>query len=170
MLRIAVQSKGRLYDETMMLLEEAGIKLNIRSLKISTMILHTTVIKDITAYLWSPFNLLLASLHLGPVSYTHLDVYKRQPMDLYQSCFFFLSFILSTHLTSICCFYCCPEKFCFLAMISLSLIHIWDWFSLSARWEYLIVRARTSWHAVLPLFDFFGAYSARLWILIHLLF
>ena len=28
MLRIAVQSKGRLYDETMMLLEEAGIKLN----------------------------------------------------------------------------------------------------------------------------------------------
>ena len=27
MLRIAVQSKGRLYDETMMLLEEAGIKL-----------------------------------------------------------------------------------------------------------------------------------------------
>jgi len=40
------------------------------------------------------------------------------PMDLYQSCFFFLSFILSTHLTSICCFYCCPEKFCFLAMIS----------------------------------------------------
>ena len=29
MLRIAVQSKGRLYDETMMLLEEAGIKLNM---------------------------------------------------------------------------------------------------------------------------------------------
>ena len=28
MLRIAVQSKGRLYDETMMLLEEAGIRLN----------------------------------------------------------------------------------------------------------------------------------------------
>ena len=28
MLRIAVQSKGRLYDETMLLLEEAGIKLN----------------------------------------------------------------------------------------------------------------------------------------------
>lgn len=28
MLRIAVQSKGRLYDETMMLLEEADIKLN----------------------------------------------------------------------------------------------------------------------------------------------
>ncbi len=28
MLRIAIQSKGRLYDETMMLLEEAGIKLN----------------------------------------------------------------------------------------------------------------------------------------------
>lgn len=28
MLRIAVQSKGRLYDETMILLEEAGIKLN----------------------------------------------------------------------------------------------------------------------------------------------
>lgn len=28
MLRIAVQSKGRLYDETMMLLDEAGIKLN----------------------------------------------------------------------------------------------------------------------------------------------
>ena len=28
MLRIAVQSKGRLYDETMTLLEEAGIKLN----------------------------------------------------------------------------------------------------------------------------------------------
>lgn len=28
MLRIAVQSKGRLYDETMMLMEEAGIKLN----------------------------------------------------------------------------------------------------------------------------------------------
>ncbi len=28
MLRIAVQSKGRLYDETMMLLEEAGIQLN----------------------------------------------------------------------------------------------------------------------------------------------
>lgn len=28
MLRIAVQSKGRLYDETMMLLEEVGIKLN----------------------------------------------------------------------------------------------------------------------------------------------
>ncbi|MDR1918288.1 MAG: ATP phosphoribosyltransferase [Tannerellaceae bacterium] len=28
MLRIAVQSKGRLYDETMVLLEEAGIKLN----------------------------------------------------------------------------------------------------------------------------------------------
>lgn len=28
MLRIAVQSKGRLYDETMMLLEEAGIKFN----------------------------------------------------------------------------------------------------------------------------------------------
>ena len=26
MLRIAVQSKGRLYDETMLLLEEAGIK------------------------------------------------------------------------------------------------------------------------------------------------
>lgn len=28
MLRIAVQSKGRLFEETMMLLEEAGIKLN----------------------------------------------------------------------------------------------------------------------------------------------
>lgn len=28
MLRIAIQSKGRLYDETMLLLEEAGIKLN----------------------------------------------------------------------------------------------------------------------------------------------
>ena len=28
MLRIAVQSKGRLYDETMHLLEEAGIRLN----------------------------------------------------------------------------------------------------------------------------------------------
>ncbi|MDD4115184.1 MAG: ATP phosphoribosyltransferase, partial [Massilibacteroides sp.] len=28
MLRIAVQSKGRLFDETMLLLDEAGIKLN----------------------------------------------------------------------------------------------------------------------------------------------
>lgn len=35
-------------------------------------------------------------------------------------------------------------------------LFLWDWFSLSARWEYLIVRARTSWHAVLPLFDFSG--------------
>ena len=45
---------------------------HVTGLVIGAMILHTTVVKDITAYLASPFYLLLTCLHLGLFSHSVL--------------------------------------------------------------------------------------------------
>ena len=48
MLRIAIQSKGRLFEETMELLQEAGIKLNNKTISVvAFFILNFVLFKNI---------------------------------------------------------------------------------------------------------------------------
>ena len=93
MLRIAVQSKGRLYDETMLLLEEAGIKLNrgkrilllsAKGFPVEVLFLRDDDIPQSVANGVADIGIVGENEYVEkgqeakPVSYTHLDVYKRQ--------------------------------------------------------------------------------------------